>query len=182
MCKGYVYHTLCSNQTCETIVGSKTRNSYCRKALESHRLGHCKTGVQVTQRFFNRDNAVRCGYCKSLSLPQSRMTKSTSSSSGPLNTAGSRRRRKKAYDIFEHVFEFALETEVRKERHDEPQWAPERAEPYSMQSPEDLQKQNQGKRHTKTKSDRSKESSGFAEESGILADPYGLQQSYESNT
>ncbi|RYP69761.1 hypothetical protein DL769_005192 [Monosporascus sp. CRB-8-3] len=137
MCRRYMYHTLCSNKECATVVSNKLRNVYCREALDARRLGHCEAGAKITEHFFDQDSSGLCGHCKSLSPPQGRKANSKSgcsNSSKPETVV--RGRKRKARNIFEHAFEYAIEEEVEKWRwcESEVKWD-EATEPYAVQSP-----------------------------------------------
>ncbi|KAI1654880.1 hypothetical protein F4813DRAFT_392135 [Daldinia decipiens] len=64
MCKQYHYHTKCHTTNCQSILGSKKRNRYCREALKARRLGRCSTGVQIAGVFRSEDSKACCDACK----------------------------------------------------------------------------------------------------------------------
>ncbi|RYP60001.1 hypothetical protein DL771_010653 [Monosporascus sp. 5C6A] len=188
MCRRYLYHTLCSNQACPTVVSNKLRNAYCREALDARRLGHCETGAKITEHFFDQDGSGLCGRCKSLSRQQGRRANSKSgcSNSSEPQTAV-RERKRKACNIFEHAFEHAIEEEIEKWRWCEPEakWD-ETTEPYVVQSPaersRDVQqpkRRRQAKKPTTEKHDDGKQSPKPMQEPEPLVDHYSLQKSYQ---
>ncbi|RYP59713.1 hypothetical protein DL770_010152 [Monosporascus sp. CRB-9-2] len=188
MCRRYLYYTLCSNQACATVVSNKLRNAYCREALNARRLGHCETGAKITEHFFDQDSSGLCGRCKSLSPQQGRKTNSKSGcSNSPRPETVVRGRKRKACNIFEHAFEYAIEEEIGKWQWREPEakWD-EATEPYVVQSPaehsQDVQqpeRRRQDKKPKTEKHDEGKQSPKPVQEPEPLVDHYSLQKSHQ---
>lgn len=179
MCKNYIYRTICNNPICDTIVCQKGRNVYCREALDARRLGHCMIGVIVAGQFSDHESSARCRNCKSLPRSQSQSTTSTSSHSSTRDSVSLKCKRK-AGCLFEHVFEFALKTEITNQQHNEPSWETDgTAEVYTVQCPETPKGSQQNKRRMKTKSGKSRGSPQSTMKPESLVDPYGLEQSYQ---
>lgn len=66
MCKQYVYLNLCIEHDCESIVGKKGRNAYCRAARHgARRLGFCDGGLAYVVVSRHRGTVV-CDECKQL--------------------------------------------------------------------------------------------------------------------
>ncbi|RYP01437.1 hypothetical protein DL764_006207 [Monosporascus ibericus] len=166
---------------------NKLRNVYCREALDARRLGHCETGAKITEHFFDQDSSGLCGRCKSLSPQQGRKTNSKSgySNSSKRETVV-RGRKRKACNIFEHVFEYAIEEEIRKWRwHEhEVKWD-EATELYVVQSPAERSQDAQPKLHRQAKKPKTekqndgKQSTKPVQESELLVDHYSLQKSHQ---
>ncbi|KAK8001909.1 hypothetical protein PG991_014131 [Apiospora marii] len=68
MCKQYVYLSLCLEHDCESIVGKKGRNAYCRTARRgARRLGFCDGGLAYAVIVSPRHRGtVVCDECKQL--------------------------------------------------------------------------------------------------------------------
>ncbi|CAJ2508117.1 Uu.00g093030.m01.CDS01 [Anthostomella pinea] len=108
MCIIYPHLSIYGQPHCETVLGQKHRNRYCREALDARRLGHCSTGVQVAEEIRNRETA-KCAECKSSSHLQDRPEKHNhglSSTEAPVSTTRNKRKAKK---VLEHAFEKPLE-------------------------------------------------------------------------
>lgn len=182
MCKNYIYHTVCHNRVCDTIVSKKSRNVYCREALDARCLGHCMTGVVIAQQLFNRHSSARCRCCKSLARPQNQSTKTISIHSSSLDTVLPERIKRNAECLLEHVFEFPLEIGATNQQHDESAYELEDGateEVYMVQSPEPSEDKPRSKRRTKARSDKSKECPQPIPNPEPLVDPYKLQHSYQ---
>ncbi|RYP11777.1 hypothetical protein DL765_007619 [Monosporascus sp. GIB2] len=188
MCRRYLYHTLCSNPACATVVSSKLRNAYCREALDARQLGHCETGAKITENFFDQDSSSLCGRCKSLTPPQGRKANSKSGCSHSSKPgAAVRWRKRKACNIFEHAFEYAIEDEIGKWRWRESEGKWDKAtEPYVVQSPADhSQEVHQPKRRTQTKEPKTENHDDYkqppkpVQEPEPLVDYYSLQESHK---
>ena len=196
MCKQYVYYELCGSPLCSTAISRKHRNVYCREALDARRLGRCSEGVvTITQRLPGRQSLARCTACKTPLPTQSHSTtESTSVESASMGAEATKLRNRKklrSYCIFEHVFEDALNAEVRKAQHVEGDWCPDTSDSYCVvedavaHSEEGSGESNQGRQNKRRRLDEARTEEGGS--TGYLChmlrgtellDPYGLQQSY----
>lgn len=84
MCKQYVYLSHCLEHDCDSIVGKKGRNTYCRAARHGapRRLGSCDGGLEYVTASRHR-GTVLCDECKQL-----RALRQLSSSSVSVAAAG----------------------------------------------------------------------------------------------
>ncbi|KAI0006932.1 hypothetical protein F4779DRAFT_620104 [Xylariaceae sp. FL0662B] len=108
MCKQYDHYRLCRRPQCNTILGKKTRNRYCREALDARRLGHCSTGVRVAGQFHAR-GAFLCAQCK-MPSPQTADIKESDDATTNADAAA-RQCKGKVPSVFEYAFEIPLELE-----------------------------------------------------------------------
>ncbi|KAK8857084.1 hypothetical protein PGQ11_012996 [Apiospora arundinis] len=66
MCKQYVYLSICLEHDCDSIVGKKGRNAYCRTARHgARRLGSCDGGIEYVVTGRHR-GTVPCDECKQI--------------------------------------------------------------------------------------------------------------------
>ncbi|KAK8135322.1 hypothetical protein PG984_003262 [Apiospora sp. TS-2023a] len=70
MCKRYIYLSLCIEHDCDSIIGEKGRNTYCRPARHGRprrprRLGSCDSGLEYFIASRHR-GTVLCTECKQL--------------------------------------------------------------------------------------------------------------------
>ncbi|KAH9909872.1 hypothetical protein F4778DRAFT_22196 [Xylariomycetidae sp. FL2044] len=86
MCKAYTYVSLCKHQPgCPGILGRKTRNRWCREALDARRLGRCGAGVERQPDIEVRENTM-CFDCKTQSRRSKSRTAATTATA-PTTTA-----------------------------------------------------------------------------------------------
>ncbi|KAK6833042.1 hypothetical protein PG987_007736 [Apiospora arundinis] len=66
MCKQYVYLSICLEHDCDSIVGKKGRNAYCRTARHgARRLGSCDGGIEYVVTGRHR-GTMPCDECKQI--------------------------------------------------------------------------------------------------------------------